>query len=88
VPIGDTSLTNVSTLYEGNEILKVFAIDGGYAYFIADGYLQRVALDGSSNGVSEIAADIPSACPQGGMAAANGHVAWTDVCSGEVYVYP
>ena len=75
-----------TTLFEGNEVLKVFAIDGGYAYFVVESQLRRVALDGSSGGVAEPVAELPSACPQGDMAAFDGHIVWTDVCLGAAYL--
>ena len=68
------------TLASGNEIMKNFAIDSDWAYFVDSGVLYVVPLAGGP--VSVLAASVaPGGAPEGNMVVSGHNVYWTDTQS-------
>jgi hypothetical protein len=87
VPVGGGAVETVATgLAEepelnASEIMKVFGIDGSYAYYV-DLYdrLMRAPLDGSSAPENLGFLGAGGGCPQGKIAVFGGAAYWTDTC--------
>jgi hypothetical protein len=71
-------------LFTGNELLKNFAVDGQYVYFLNNRILYGVPVAG---GTPRFLTPLPGdsgGCPQGDMAVQGKSVYWTDTCSQSV----
>ena len=80
VPVGGGESVTLTT---GDEILKVFTVLEGWAYYVNAWSLMRVPLEG---GAAETVGAAGGGCPEGDMVTSGRRIYWTDVCNGGVYM--
>lgn len=70
-------------IVQGNEIMKYFAVDAQFAYYVNGGNLYKAPLDAS--GAPTLLAPLPTgSCPEGTPALVGGNLYWTDTCGQSV----